>query len=189
MANAKSPNKKTPVKILAFDPAAGNTGWALAIFAPATRKLTVVKTGIINGDKAMRALTKDMLPEFSKQYTVLQAIRITVSDLIKELSPDAVVSEAPFAHRFPAAFASLTLVVDRIRTATRLIIGRNISVYPPMEVKKAVSGKGSANKDAMKASVLGHAKIIFPRKTSNTDLSEHEYDAIAVAYTHGIKAC
>jgi Holliday junction resolvasome RuvABC endonuclease subunit len=118
---------------------------------------------------------------------VLQAIRITVSNLVKDSAPDAVVSEAPFAHRFPAAFASLTLVVDRIRTASRLITGRDIAVYPPMEVKKAVTGKGSANKDAMKASVLGHKKIVFPQKKSIEDLTEHEYDAIAVAYTHGVK--
>jgi Holliday junction resolvasome RuvABC endonuclease subunit len=187
MADKQLPNKKLPVKILAFDPAAGNTGWALTSFAPVTRKLTVISTGIINGDKAMRALTKGMLPEFSKQYTVLQAIRITVSNLVKDSAPDAVVSEAPFAHRFPAAFASLTLVVDRIRTASRLITGRDIAVYPPMEVKKAVTGKGSANKDAMKASVLGHKKIVFPQKKSIEDLTEHEYDAIAVAYTHGVK--
>lgn len=172
------------IRILSFDPGVGQMGWAVTDYDCTTGRSHVLKYGLIKGDQVAKELRKIMLPEFSKQYTVLCAIRDTVKLLMSEYRPDYVVSEGPFAHRFVQAYASLKLVVDRLRQASHEVLNKNTYEVQPTEVKLLIFGKGTANKDEVKAGVLKCKDMTIKASKVNPieHASEHEIDAIAVGY-------
>lgn len=176
---------KGSIRILSFDPAAGKMGWAFSEYNLQSKKLIVRKIGLIKGDQIIKTHRKTMLDEYGKQFTVLHAIREVAETIIRENEPDYVVTEGPFAHRFVQAYASLKLVIDRLRQAAQSTLNQTVYEVQPKEAKLATVGKGTADKDEIRAAILAHKNIKFmlTRKISpKRDISEHEFDAISVAY-------
>lgn len=173
------------IRILSFDPAITKMGWAVSDYSTETDIDHVVKYGLIKGDVVIKEIKKTMMPEFSKQYTILTAYRDLLCMMIREFSPDYVVTEGAFAHRFPRAYASLTLVIDRIRQAAHETLHCDIYQIPPTEIKSIVTGSGIASKDDIRASILGNEKIVFKQSKQNpiAEASEHEFDAIGAGYS------
>lgn len=174
----------SPLRILAFDPASGTMGWAVLEYDVKKKRTTVTHHGLVEGEKAAKELRKTMLAEFGRQYTTLCAIRDVLKSLITTVNPDYVTSEGPFAHRFVQAYASLKLVVDRIRQASHEILNQTTHEIQPTEVKADAAGSGTAKKEEVKAGLLAKKDLLFTASTRKSvkDASEHEIDAIGVGY-------
>jgi len=185
MASKPKPPPTPPIRILSIDPAGGISGWSVLEYYPDKKQVVILRHGLIKGEQVAKELKKTMMPAFSRQYTVLCAIRDTVAGLVLQEKPDYVACEGPFAHRFVAAYASLKLVVDRIRQAVHQVMNRDIYEMQPTEVKMDLTGKGTASKDEMREALLSHKSIVTTPTTRLTlkDAAEHEIDAIGVGYS------
>lgn len=185
MLMTTTPSSPPSIRILAFDPGAGVTGWCVLEYDSKRDKVTLVKHGLIKGEQAAKALKKVMLPEFSRQYTILCAIRDVVTALIQQEKPDYVTSEGPFAHRFIQAYASLKLVVDRIRQAVHQTLNRDLYEIQPTEAKRDLAGKGTAKKEEMKEAIAVRKDIVTTAHTRHSlkIATEHEIDAVGVGYS------
>jgi Holliday junction resolvasome RuvABC endonuclease subunit len=168
-----------PFTVLAIDPATTVSGWAyLRVDSLHPLKVTVLKHGTIDGTKIVRRL-KDMLKIYQKQFCTLVAIYEEYSELIRELKPNVVCSEGAFACKFMSAFVSLTLAIHQLRRAAWSECKLDVVEVPPTISKKALTGSGAADKDAMRKAYMS---VSFLARTDSTEISEHEIDAIA----HGV---
>ena len=166
-------------KIIGFDPAVTETGYCVCIYDHKTFKLTILKTDVIKGSKFMKQVKENMiLNRFTNQFCMLQLFHKTFKDLIIEHKPDVIVTETPFIHRFITAYASLKLLVDRLRLASYELLKKDIVEIAPKEVKRFVKS-GTASKEDMKE-IFNKKDIIF--KINKEKLSEHEIDSIGVVY-------
>ena len=168
------------VRILAFDPAAGDMGWAVIDVDTDTMIKTVFRYGTLRGPQLIRD-RKDKIQAFGKNYTILSVYRVVIAEMIREHRPNYVVYESAFAHKFIQAYASLVLVIHSIRQACDDAFGRDAGAIAPMETKKAVAKNHMAGKSEMRAGVMSHPTIVIkPTKTNDlTTANEHEIDAIA----------
>ena len=175
---------KDTIRVLSFDPGTSLMGYAVEDYHLKTGKVVVIKHGLLKGDQIIKDRKKDMLPYFSKQYTVLDAIRDAVTSLIDEHKPNYVASENAFSYRFVTAFAALLLTIDRIRQACHNTLHRDVYLLQPKEVKQAMADNGAATKDDMKTAVLKCENLTFRKSIAKSidTASEHEFDAIGVGY-------
>lgn len=168
--------------ILSFDPGAGATGWAYSIYDHDKKRLYVNACGLLEGRRLLLDLkrkTGDLyLKRYGTQFCQLEAFYVAFKGIMEDHDPDVVISEAPFVGRFPKAFTSLSLIMDRIRSAAQKTLDKRVEELAPTLVKKAVFGKGTADKEDMKA-VFRKKDVTFNIKK---DLTEHEIDAVSVAY-------
>jgi Holliday junction resolvasome RuvABC endonuclease subunit len=184
------------VRILAFDPGSTLCGYCVLDYNLSNGTTTIFKSGTITGKSLIKQQPK-MQAHFEKRYIVLWELEKLVESLIKEYTPNYVVSESAFAHRFIQAFASLTLVIQSIRTATMKAMGRDIHLIAPRESKKAVSASGGADKALVQSSIFNNPNVIFPVVKNNipVEMTEHAYDSIAAGlafiqnYLPSILAC
>lgn len=117
----------------------------------------------------------------------------TLSDCLRrELryhNPHAVAVETPFfMPRRVQSFETLTEMMIFIRQEVEDHSGRDIYRVTPGEAKRAVQPKDK--KFTMKKVVIKDCVLAMPNLSFNEDidkysLTEHEYDAIAVAVSHG----
>lgn len=173
------------LRILAFDPANTDMGWAVLVCDLKTNSIHVEVSGVIKGKNMCSGFPRWARVRLSKPF--LSSIR--VYDLIKNLIHTYKVhftcSESAFFGRFPQVWASLSIVIYNIRRAAFEILHDDVHVVAPSETKRTVSGKGRSGKDAVKNGVLKYKNLTFSPPTDGrkiTELEEHEYDAIG----HGI---
>lgn len=105
-------------------------------------------------------------------------------------NPHAVAVETPFfMPRRVQSFETLTEMMIFIRQAVEDYLGRDIYRVTPGEAKRAVqpakSGKFTMKKVVIKDCVLAMPNLSFNEDIDKHTLTEHEYDAIAVAIAHG----
>lgn len=105
-------------------------------------------------------------------------------------NPHAVAVETPFfMPRRVQSFETLTEMMIFIRQAVEDHSGRDIYRVTPGEAKRAVqpakSGKFTMKKVVIKDCVLAMTNISYNEDIDKHTLTEHEYDAIAVAVSHG----
>lgn len=97
-------------------------------------------------------------------------------------NPLILFTESAFINkRFPMAIMNLAPIMSMIQVGF-LQVNPNIKIiqYPPKYVKKYIGAGGSADKDGMSRSI-----DIIPEIKQHIDsklISEHEVDAIAIAY-------
>jgi crossover junction endodeoxyribonuclease RuvC len=150
------------VKILGLDPGLGTTGWGL-IQADGNR-LRHIANGQLKTD------TSKALPRR------LASLADQLDALLAERRPDAAAVEEVFVNANPQS----TLKLGQARGVVIMVAARSgieVGEYAARLVKKAVVGKGNAEKmqvHAMIARLLPGAKIAGPDAA----------DALAVAITH-----
>lgn len=113
----------------------------------------------------------------------LQILSNLVTELITIYNPVAFSVEAAFLNvRFPKAVMQLSQYVAIIEhTMIQLNPYIKIFKYPPKYIKARSTGSGNADKDGM---LLGLNKVKELSSKVNLNLvSEHEVDAVAIAYT------
>jgi Holliday junction resolvasome RuvABC endonuclease subunit len=190
---------KEVIRILSFDPGATKMGWSLCTYNVKTGKFIVHKTGTIIGDVLLNKY-KEYEVIYDKAYLRLIAIREEISKMAY-LRPDYVTCEDFFyQHGLHTAYASLALCVHMIKDAIKSSLSLPVILIPARRVKWVLSGSGSSTKDGISEAIKNSADISImtiqdelknkediitgTTKTSILDdMSEHECDAIAIAYT------
>lgn len=172
------------IKVLAFDPAATLMGWALMEYNTQTHMVLVTAVGTIDGRKQLK-FYRDMRKLFSDSFTIQTAYYHLLKDeIIPQASPDFIVSEGAFHHKFVATLVSLTLVINVIREVSRDLYQKDINIVAPMETKKILTKNHMAKKEEIRDAVITHKDIMFTDELYPTHqmLTEHEYDAIGHGY-------
>jgi len=173
---------KLPLRIFAVDPATTVSGWALLELVSLDPVVVhVLKRGELDGSKLFRQ-RKEMATIFDRQFCVLDVLHETYVSLIEEHRPDVVCSEGAFAAKHVSAALAISLAIYQVRRAAQKVLGRDAFLIAPTISKKAWTGSGNADKDAMRLVYQTRSPVIDLHDDPN--VSEHEIDAIAHGYAY-----
>jgi crossover junction endodeoxyribonuclease RuvC len=149
--------------VLGIDPSVKSTGFGIIEYSD--NNYTVLNYGCIKSTRS--------LPFHDK----LNNIRSRLEDLIKTHRPDEVAIENPFY----ALNINTAITLGQVRGATLVAIAsqkKPLFEYSPLEVKKAVTGYGQADKNQMITMIK--ALLAIEDDKLETDAA----DALAVAFCH-----
>lgn len=158
-------HNKRYMSVLGIDPSINHIGWAIIN----NKANQILAYGIINSPSSC-FIEKKLAYISNKIETILQEHKA----IINSVSIESSYVNKNFQTSLKLAFA---------RGAILATLGKSdlpILEYSPAEVKKTFTGKGNA----LKKDVEFIVKNTFNFKNSN----EHINDAIAIAYTHYVKA-
>jgi len=150
------------MRVLGIDPGSQSTGF-----------------GIIDHDEArytVRAFGAIKSPQRLPFHLKLKAIALKVGELIAVHSPDEVAIESPFYAQNVKTAIALGQVRGAVLTAVAST-GRPLAEYSALEIKKAVTGYGRAEKQQVNSMVRALLSI---EEEVGTDAS----DALAAAICH-----
>jgi Holliday junction resolvasome RuvABC endonuclease subunit len=135
-----------------------------------------IKPILIDLSTARYNLKNDLFKRLNNLYA-------TAFDIFNVHKPIALAIEAGFINRLrPAAYGPISKSIYAVEKAFFDSTGlTNITEYPPSVVKQYIHGNWIADKEQMKEAVLK----MFPYLPD--DLTEHEYDAIAIGTTKTIQ--
>ena len=151
------------MRVLGIDPSIRSTGFGIIEYSQ--NNYTVLEYGVIKPSR--RLVFHHKINEIKKQ----------IEKIINTYSPDEVAIENPFyAQNIKTAFA-----LGQVRGATLVAVASHdcsLFEYSPLEIKKAVTGYGRADKNQVKAMVK--ALLNIEEKKIEADAS----DALATAICH-----
>ncbi len=151
------------MRVLGIDPSIQSTGFGIIEYSNNT--YTVIDCGVIKPSR--RKLFHHRINE----------IKSRLDELIAEFEPDEVAIENPFY----AQNIKTAITLGQVRGATLVAVAsHNCSLYEysPLEIKKAVTGYGQADKNQVRMMV--QTLLNIKDKKLETDAS----DALAAAYCH-----
>jgi crossover junction endodeoxyribonuclease RuvC len=151
------------MRVLGIDPSIQSTGFGIIEFSDDT--YSVLTCGVIKPSRSKLFLHK------------INEIRSRLEALIEAYKPDEVAIENPFY----AQNIKTALVLGQVRGATLVAVASHncaLFEYSALEIKKAVTGYGQADKNQVKAMVK--TLLHFEDEKLETDAS----DALATAYCH-----
>lgn len=151
------------MRVLGIDPSIQSTGFGIIEYSDNT--YTVLSSGVIKPSR--RRLFHHKINE----------IKSRLEDIIKDYEPDEVAIENPFY----AQNIKTAITLGQVRGATLIAIAsHNCSLYEysPLEIKKAVTGYGQADKNQVRMMVKTLLNI--KDEKLETDAS----DALAAAFCH-----
>jgi crossover junction endodeoxyribonuclease RuvC len=149
--------------VLGIDPSVKSTGFGIIEYT--NNNYSVQSYGCIKPSRNLSLHDK------------LNNIRCRVEDLIKSHNPDEVAIENPFY----AQNIQTAITLGQVRGATLVAIAsqdRPLFEYSPLEIKKAVTGYGRADKNQM----ITMVKALLAIQDDN--LETDAADALAVAFCH-----
>ena len=149
-------------RILGIDPGLNATGWGLLEIAP-------------DGTAGLRWGT--IRPPDGSLAERLNTINWRVKQLIEQHDPDALAIERPFNHKNVKTAVLLGQAVAAAMIAAAAT-GVPVHEYPPRQVKQAVSGLGSADKQAVKQALMARLGL------AELDAPADATDALAIAFCH-----
>jgi crossover junction endodeoxyribonuclease RuvC len=151
------------MRALGLDPSVKSTGYGIIEYSD--NRYSVVAYGCIT-------------PSARKPfYYKMNQIRMEVEELIKAYKPDEVAIENPFY----AQNIKTAITLGQVRGATLVAIAsceRPLYEYSPLEIKKAVTGYGQADKHQ----VLTMVKTLLDIR--DDALQSDAADALATAFCH-----
>jgi crossover junction endodeoxyribonuclease RuvC len=150
------------IRILGLDPGLGRTGWGV-IVVDGTR-LSHVAHGVLTSDAKQNLGIR------------LLALHRALTEIIVELSPQAIAVEQAFVHKDPSA----ALKLGHARAVALLAAanaGLEIAEYAPNHIKKCVVGVGHAGKEQVQAMIR---RLLPTAKVEAADAA----DALAAAIAH-----
>lgn len=143
---------------------------------------------LINNNLKFEKTDKDLINLHGKKVAKLLRIANVCLTLIENFPIECIVMEKSFFNPGrPNAFGSLLEVISVLRFMVAVPCGKPLFLYPPKSVKNVFSGDGSSLKTGMLDALTEKTKanvISLPREIEL--LSEHEIDAVAIAYTHHV---
>jgi crossover junction endodeoxyribonuclease RuvC len=151
------------MRVLGIDPSIQSTGFGIIEYS--NNAYTVINCGVIKPSR--RKLFHHKINE----------IKSRLDDLIAEFEPDEVAIENPFY----AQNIKTAITLGQVRGAILVAVAaHNCSLYEysALEIKKAVTGYGQADKNQVRMMVMTLLNI--KDKKLETDAS----DALAAAYCH-----
>lgn len=151
------------MRVLGIDPSIQSTGFGIIEFSDNT--YTVIGSGVIKPSR--KKLFHHKINEIKSQ----------LEDIIKTYEPEEVAIENPFyAQNIKTAIA-----LGQVRGAALVAVASydcSLHEYSPLEIKKAVTGYGQADKNQVRTMVKTLLNI--KDKKLETDAS----DALAAAFCH-----
>lgn len=150
--------------ILGIDPGSRNCGYAIIDFMPKTRTIRLIEAGFIK------------IKERELQAQILECIE-GIDMVLKSISIDEVAMEDIFFAYNPKSVIKLAQFRGALSLKILQDIG-NFAEYTPLQVKKALTGNGKADKEQVAFMV----KRILDIKGAIKPLDIT--DAIAIAITH-----
>jgi crossover junction endodeoxyribonuclease RuvC len=150
------------MRVLGIDPSSQSTGFGIIEFSG--NAYAVLSYGTIKPKR--QAELKDKLGE----------IKRGLDDLIRKYAPEEIAVENPFY----AQNIKTAITLGQVRGAVLVAIAENnrpLFEYSPLEIKKAVTGYGQAEKDQVQTMVRTLLKI-------EGALEEDASDALACAFCH-----
>lgn len=170
--------------LLGIDPGVNNCGLAVVDTA---EQFKVLLTHNIKNARKFTDEEKAVELAYNARVVKVQAIVKKVADVLDEYTAiDFIAMEAPFYHHLtPQAYGSLLEVISAIKYNILIPRALPYRMLEPMLVKKLFANKGMAKKEIVKQFLLSRmqaGEITLP--TPIDDLSEHEVDAVAVAFVH-----
>lgn len=161
-----SDRRSTPRIILGIDPGTVITGYAL--LQEENNRYTPLDFGLI------RPPAKEHL---SQRYFVLsQAMR----QIIQQYQPHELAIETPFVHKNPQSALKLGGALSCALVAAREA-GMEAFGYSPREVKKGITGTGTADKEHVEAILKARFSLVLP--THKLDAT----DALSLALYHAMQ--
>ncbi|HJV22261.1 MAG TPA: crossover junction endodeoxyribonuclease RuvC [Holophagaceae bacterium] len=151
-----------PVRCLGVDPGSLACGWA--VVERFGSRMTLVEAGVIRSARGL---------DFEKR---IHGIHLRLAEAIVAHQPDFMAVESPFVEKN----AQSALKLGQIRGGillTAALHGLEVGDYNPMQVKKAVSGFGWADKTQV-------SKMVMTLLNLKTALASDAADAAAVAIGH-----
>lgn len=146
---------------------------------PGTNVMGYGVLGIIGRKAEMIVMGVIKLNRFESHYLRLARIYERVSGIVTQYLPDELAIEAPFFGKNVQSMLKLGRA-QGVAMAAALAKDIPIAEYPPLNVKKAVTGNGQASKEQV-ANMLRHLLSIPEEKMPGMlDAT----DALAVALTH-----
>lgn len=181
------PSIPDPMMILTVDPGSERMGYCLLRYYCSAHVITPVDLGTLHGDKLIRQRNKHLKGIFTDSYRKSHVYYDVFREMIVDNSVDLVGCESAFFGKFVTTIVSLTLMINAVRQASHIVLGRDIVMMTPKEAKRWAANEGDASKDTMKAAVLSAPDLI---KTPDASLlldaaDEHAYDAAGI----GIALC
>jgi crossover junction endodeoxyribonuclease RuvC len=151
------------MRVLGIDPSIQSTGFGIIEYSNNT--YTVINCGVIRPSRQKLFHHK------------INEIKSRLDDLIAEFEPDEVAIENPFYARN----IKTAITLGQVRGATLVAVAaHNCSLYEysALEIKKAVTGYGQADKNQVR--IMVQTLLNIKDKKLETDAS----DALAAAYCH-----
>ncbi len=151
------------MRVLGIDPSSQATGFG--IIESKGQSYTPICYGIITPSR--------LLPLHQK----MNEIRLELEKIIETYAPDEVAIENPFY----AQNVRTALVLGQVRGAILVAVaahGCSLHEYSPLEIKKAVTGYGQADKHQVKTMVMSLLELNDPRMSADAS------DALATAICH-----
>lgn len=177
----KKDNRMTAITVLAFDPGISYMGWAVLCCDVDSKNIEHISSGTIVGTTEYSKEEKNLRKEFKRSFVTLVAYEKAIEELIKSYTPDIVVSEGAFYHKFLNTFASLTLIIHVIRRMSCDVLKKDIGIISPAESKNVLTKKSCATKEDMADALLSMNKFNHLSRDTTT---EHEVDACAHALAY-----
>lgn len=169
--------------VLALDPGSHVSGWSIFEDGKLTHCGKIDVTRDIK--QRLDLKSKDKV-EMSQRLGELMQF---VDTLIDEYGPSELVVESQFVGK-NANTAMITARAMGVAVAVGASKGLSVYEYAPMEIKKAVSGKGNATKEEVAEAIL----MAYPHleneigafKCTTKDKNDDTYDAIGINMTHAL---
>jgi crossover junction endodeoxyribonuclease RuvC len=160
------------VRVLGLDPGSQNTGFGIVDSGPAGTKYVASGT-IVARKGAAQATHGAGAAEFAAR---LQNIYAAIAALVAEHRPDEIAIERVFVHRNPDSALKLGQARGAALCAT-FGCGASLHEYSPREVKLAVVGTGSAEKEQVQ-------RMVKALLCLDGRLGADAADALAIAICH-----
>lgn len=169
------------LSILSYD-LGNDLGIAFSKYNRQTKVLNVIKTKLISIDAIKRANKVEFDYCSPKCVNTIVFERI-ISSLIMDYSPiDIFVVEDIFVrYNRIRTYSSLLLYLNKLEEIVALRFKKSLFKIAPKTIKKTFADSGTANKIQMMQTIYNKQDIKLKKHMIN--LSEHETDAIGVAYT------
>lgn len=169
---------------LSIDPGINMCG--IAVVKSQGNKLEVLETHLVKNARKFTDAEKELEVLHGTRYVKVMAIINKITELLDKHKTKLLVIEAPFYSALtPVAFGSLLEVILAIKYTTAIERKLELSMVEPTLVKKIFTGHGRAKKEMMKEYAISlKANGILITEVDVSTISEHEIDAVAVAYTY-----
>jgi crossover junction endodeoxyribonuclease RuvC len=164
---------RAQVRVLGLDPGSQNTGFGIVDSGPAGTRYVASGTIVATRRRGAAEPAGTRADDFA---TRLQTIYAGVAALVAEHRPDEIAVERVFVHRNPDSALKLGQARGAALCAT-FASGATLHEYSPREVKLAVVGTGTAEKEQVQ-------KMVKALLGLDGRLGADAADALAIALCH-----
>lgn len=113
-------------------------------------------------------------------------ISARVSNLLHAVRPEHIAVETPFYNSLrPAAYGPLSELLYALKCCiTNYDASVTSMLYTPSQIKTTVKSNAIGSKEDMLVTMLSIPEVVSKLNVDLNNITDHEVDAIAIAYTH-----